>query len=493
MRRNLKKKKMKMKNFSRKKGGKFMVRSQNELKQVLIFCWSKMSNSPTSFDFEPGCHSFYGKMKARVLEGSCLVQGYLIKPTDFDYEFYSPISNIPLQFISQDKFKLLITPIPNINESDPSKTNIAFYLFPIFQINNGKTLVDFKELCPGVYFSDKYQNLSYNEEDIKYIDENTRDTTIFFITGDTGSGKSTFTRFLTNHLLNKYEYVNYIDCDPGQSEFYLPRTLGITYVNSPIFKPPEIYKTYEQRITPFGYLSIKDIDQYIEHIEKALRLIKKGYPVVVNSLGFVHKFGVLIHKALFQVIRPNISILLSREGLRDPLDELFNRCKPIKIKNAPVSLNISPIQKREMRYVSYFCRNQLASTQQPKSIKLDSIYFYLQNKEVPLSELFTYCVGLVCFFIRDKSIYSAKEEEKEREKTSFVKVIRSDMPPKSICGAGLIRGVDLSEKLLYINTPDDVSSIKIIFIPSSEFVSSLLTDYPKYPAFCALGTDFKMG
>ena len=451
-----------------------------------------MIKTPTSFDFEAGCHSFYGKMKARVLEGSCYVQGYLLKPTDFDYEFYSPTSNIPLQFIATEKFKLLITPIPNINENDPSKTNIAFYLFPFYQFPTGDLQSIFKELCPGVYFSDKYQNLSYKEEDIKYIDDNLRDTTIFFIVGDSGSGKSTFSRFLANHLLNKYEFINYIDCDPGQPEFFLPRTLGITYVNSPIFKPPEIFHSYEQRITPYGYLSVKDTNMYIEHISKALRLIKKGYPIVVNSLGYVYKYGVQIHKTLFQTIRPNVSLLISKEGPHQPLDEIYTRCRQITVQNAPVTTSNSQYEKRNLRFVSYICRNQLASTQQPKTIKLNNIYFYIQNKEVPLSEFFTYCVGLICFFIRDKNIYAAKEEDSEREKNSFVKIIRSDMPPKCLCGAGLIRGVDLEEKVLYINTPDDVSAIKMLFIPSSEFVQPLNTDYPKSPAFSSLGLDFKL-
>jgi hypothetical protein len=55
--------------------------------------------------------------------------------------------------------------------------------------------------------------------------------------GGRNSNKSTFSRFVTNCLLNQYPSVMYLDCDPGQCEFTPPGFVSLTRVDRPLFGP----------------------------------------------------------------------------------------------------------------------------------------------------------------------------------------------------------------------------------------------------------------
>jgi polynucleotide 5'-hydroxyl-kinase GRC3/NOL9 len=80
---------------------------------------------------------------------------------------------------------------------------------------------------------------------------------IIMACGGKDVGKSTFLRYFVNSLLNKYDSVAYIDCDPGQCEFTLSGCISLNILSSPILGPPHTHLNHINNINSYflGYLS----------------------------------------------------------------------------------------------------------------------------------------------------------------------------------------------------------------------------------------------
>ena len=416
-------------------------------------------------EFPPGVHSFYGKMKARVSHGSAIANGYILneKKSNLHY-FYSPCHSLPIQFQSNEKFTLLVSSIP---DSQISKDLIEFY-FP----KDG-----FEELAKGIFFSSTFQEIKYPDNVMQEIDKKLKKGTIFFVVGDKGTGKSHFARFLTNYLLNKCSEVNFIDVDPGQPEHVLPRTLGTTYIDAPIFHPPEIYKPYNQHAFMYGEIDVNNnsFDRYGEVLKLCHASIKEGYPTVINSLGFIARLGLDVQVMIAKEMHPHLIIHLENE----PVD-IFNYAIKIKVNPIKCMRSIIPQRHRELRFIERIKRNALASVQQPKKIDIRNVYFYLQRKIDP-REVFTYAVGNIAFMssckINHKTVFG--------NANAPVKVAFNS-PPFEVFGVCLIRAVDVETFTLYVDTPYSVGNTTALFI-TPEFIKSIVMDHPVYPSFHLIG------
>ena len=112
-------------------------------------------------NFDEGFHSFYGKMDVELVEGSCIIQGYLMKKS-VKLRIFSPTHSLPLQFKSNEKFSLNIIPIDD-NE-------LPLISRKYYHINHPK----FKEILPGIYFDSTFTPIEYPEDKLKYIFNNTK-------------------------------------------------------------------------------------------------------------------------------------------------------------------------------------------------------------------------------------------------------------------------------------------------------------------------------
>ncbi|KAG9306683.1 hypothetical protein G9A89_004230 [Geosiphon pyriformis] len=130
-------------------------------------------------------------------------------------------------------------------------------------------------------------------------------------------GKSTFSRFLMNHLLNSYSKIAYIESDIGQSEFTPSGLVSLNLIDSPLFGPPFTHLKRPYRSYFIGHTTPKDDpDYYLECLEELVNIsqrdiaadfneldllnpleIPSRIPVIINTHGWVKGMGydLLLH------------------------------------------------------------------------------------------------------------------------------------------------------------------------------------------------------
>lgn len=192
---------------------------------------------------------FHGLMTVTVLYGEIEVFGHILTKNSDDYDLYSPRGSSLLYIKNITEANILVeTYLPNykiLNQSNLNKNcaiilckrleplNIRFIEKHISQQIFPKN--DFND-CPRVVFQPEglynYLKPASNwDKVIKAVEA----STIMFLCGGKGVGKSSFMRYLINRLLLKYSAVRVIDLDPGQSEFTIPGCISIVKVVTPIF------------------------------------------------------------------------------------------------------------------------------------------------------------------------------------------------------------------------------------------------------------------
>lgn len=68
------------------------------------------------------------------------------------------------------------------------------------------------------------------------------------VCGKKGTGKSTFSRYFINSMLNHHPVVAYIEADCGQPEFTPPGLVSFHLIDTPVFGPPFTHLRYCQNI-----------------------------------------------------------------------------------------------------------------------------------------------------------------------------------------------------------------------------------------------------
>ena len=164
-----------------------------------------------------------GKTEFRVLEGSVLINGKIVAAVEnVDNSFlrlYSPRSTAlmeiePIGPGAKVEFKELSDGLEGIQTCQSNFGNI-------FEPET-EMIESFELIIKGFYF------LKGNNVPVMRITEEWRQVLadlsasvcpIIFICGHRKVGKSSFSRFVLNGLLNNAEEVDFIDLDPGQTEF----------------------------------------------------------------------------------------------------------------------------------------------------------------------------------------------------------------------------------------------------------------------------------
>ncbi|KAH1111869.1 hypothetical protein GLYMA_04G177200v4 [Glycine max] len=255
---------------------------------------------------------------------------------------------------------------------------------------------------------------------------------IALICGAKNCGKTTFSRYLLNILLNKYTKVAYLDTDVGQPEFTPPAFLSLTIVHKvtpdltvPCLKTPE-------RCLFFGDVSCKrDPSTYLSYVFAIYNHYRKEYcisdkgeyphkievPLIVNTPGWVKGVGYDVLVDMLKYICPThvVKISISSEKKNLPAGEFWSdgehdeTINIIEINSARQdSLNRSVlVQKdarllRDLRIMAYFRQcfssesnistiKELAhalTSHCPYEVPIASIKIRHLHCEVPSSEIF---------------------------------------------------------------------------------------------------------
>ncbi|KAL2335721.1 hypothetical protein Fmac_016934 [Flemingia macrophylla] len=322
-------------------------------------------------------------------------------------------------------------------------------------------------------------------------------TPVIFICGAKNCGKTTFSRYLLNVLLQKYTKVSYLDTDVGQPEFTPPAFLSLTIVHKvtsdlkvPCMKTPDrclFFGDVSSKRDPSTYLSY--VFALYDYYQKECCISEKGenpskieLPLVVNTPGWVKGIGYDVLVNMLKYISPThvVKISISRESKNLPAgkfwldgehDETINL---IEINSAHYDLlNRSMLVRkdarllRELRIMAYFKQcfssdsnistiKELAhalASHCPYEVPIASIKIQHLHCEVPSSEI---------FFTLNATIVGLAVNSEGPENLPWC------------LGLGIVRGIDMVKGVLYVITPVPCSSL--------EKVNLLLQGYIQIPS-----------
>ncbi|KAF9891737.1 Polynucleotide 5'-hydroxyl-kinase grc3 [Aspergillus nanangensis] len=214
------------------------------------------------------------------------------------------------------------------------------------------------------------------------------------ICGPKGSGKSTFSRYLLNHLLSpapqtETNYYNtdgvaFLDLDPGQPEFSPMGQVYLAHLRSPVFGPPFSHPSLEGsqdgsivRAHHIGATSPKDDpDHYVlaaTDLMDRYRALLASYPqcpLIINYPGWI--FGLGLEVAIWLVRSLGLSdvVYMSEKGPMEVVEPLGQAAHAamvplMTLPSQPTDFTSrSSAQMRSMQIQSYFhmCRPSEIST-----------------------------------------------------------------------------------------------------------------------------------
>ncbi|KAL5544314.1 hypothetical protein UlMin_008098 [Ulmus minor] len=345
---------------------------------------------------------------------------------------------------------------------------------------------------PELYISEEWMEAA---DTIAY-DSETSPPPIVFICGAKNSGKTTFSRYLLNVLLQRYRKVAYLDTDVGQSEFTTPGFLSLTTVDKD--ELPEDMTTLcmktPERSFFFGDVSSKrDPAAYLNYIHTLYDYYKKEYcspsktelPLVINTPGWVKGVGYDNLVDMLKYIAPThvVKINISAENKNLPhgafwLDsderEMVNliEIKPSAQDNLDKSGKKDATQLRDLRIKAYFrqCfpKNHNITLFKELAYALTSHPPY----EVPISSI--KIKHLFCKVPSNEIYYSLNASIVGLAVSSEVS---GNLP---LCvGLGIVRGIDTFKGVLYIITPVPPSTLEKVDLFLQGFVQ-IPTDLLQY-------------
>ncbi|CAK7222266.1 Polynucleotide 5'-hydroxyl-kinase grc3 [Sporothrix bragantina] len=258
---------------------------------------------------------------------------------------------------------------------------------------------------------------------------------VLFVCGPKSSGKSTFSRLLTNRMLTKDTWnankwhvpsVSVLDIDPGQPEFATPGSLSLVQVREPSLSPPfcrpyvagdeadinKLIRSHElASVSP-----ATDPDHYIESVLDLYSLyrrdLRNSSPLIVNTPGWIQGTGLEILIQLVNTMRPTQVIYMSQEGPEDSVTGLkttYQNVPLVELPSQPGDLKVrTAAHLRMMQTMSYFHLDTLPATPPEKSASTTQqkrLYLSWQDKPVsairpwvvPYAGAHSGILGVVCY------------------------------------------------------------------------------------------------
>ncbi|KAL2653489.1 hypothetical protein R1flu_021617 [Riccia fluitans] len=319
------------------------------------------------------------------------------------------------------------------------------------------------------------------------------------VCGAKGSGKSTFGRFLLNHLLTRYESVGYLDTDVGQPEFTVPGCLSFHILTKPVFGSPILHLQNPERSFFYGDITPKsDPGMYCRIVEDLYDYFQQNYgarkvarvlgdtrpgpsqmPLIVNTHGWLKGVG---YDALISILRhtsPTHLVHINSVGVNNNLptgkfwrssaeadstallyieNVLEGPEKPLTFPRA------SATQQRNARILAYF-RQCFWKSPLPYPYREDKLYAQTAAKlvscrpyQIPISAV-DIC-HLHCQVPESEKLHSINGALVGLGVSWKAGVKYSGGSILTCVGIGLVRGVDLEKGLLYVLTPLDMEILQ---------------------------------
>jgi polynucleotide 5'-hydroxyl-kinase GRC3/NOL9 len=409
------------------------------------------------FTFDRGSHSFYGHANVTVVSGNPLFHGASLFP-GASFDLFAPGYRLPLACETDSSFSLRIAPLsPDILAPDERR----FY-FPN-AVPSG-----FNELLPGVFHSPIIRGATYPAPAQRYVDGAlSKRSSRMFVIGDKSGGKSLFSRFAANRILNSRDSVAFLDLDPGQPELSLPGSLSLTLVREYLLNPPEHCTHLEQtRVFP-GMVSIgESLECYYASVRFLLAQVPADTFLVVNSFGWVKDLGLTIHRELVALLECDTIFMLQK--VEDPTPDVGQRVFRVEILPRAGSYTVTPRDHRELRIYSHFRRGlETICCQRPIAVPLGDVRLGVVGQEVEFSEVLRAICGSLVGLCWDEG-----EFPPGGRKVSVLRVVR----PMRCVGFGIVRGIDKKKGILYVIVARPPEPFNTIVMGAVRVPGSVLCD-----------------
>lgn len=211
-----------------------------------------------------------------------------------------------------------------------------------------------------------------------------------FVCGPKGSGKSTFSRLLTNRLLTRTQAqpkgkarpqggVVVLDLDPGQPEFCPPGTISLVLVQKPNVSPTFAHPWPDDASTTLirghALASVSpgtDPDMYMEcslDLYSQYQRGWNGYPLVVNTPGWILGTGLDLLGLVIARIRPREVVYMSEDGPAETVEGLQSACKrtstfsTLPSQQSDSGARKTAAQLRAMQTMAYFHTQGMTDTE----------------------------------------------------------------------------------------------------------------------------------
>ncbi|XP_029434525.1 polynucleotide 5'-hydroxyl-kinase NOL9 isoform X1 [Rhinatrema bivittatum] len=141
---------------------------------------------------------------------------------------------------------------------------------------------------------------------------------VILVCGPRNVGKSAFNRYLINVLLNQIPCVEYLEFDLGQTEFTPPGCISFFNITEPLLGPPFTHQREPHKMVYYGETSCEhDLERYIETVKYMLCFCKREAPLVVNTMGWVKGFGLMLLIDIIRLLSPSHIVQLSVKDVED--------------------------------------------------------------------------------------------------------------------------------------------------------------------------------
>lgn len=197
---------------------------------------------------------------------------------------------------------------------------------------------------------------------------------VILVCGPKSSGKSTFTRIITNKLVTdrggtkkrKWPGVAVLDIDPGQPEFSPPGVISLVTLEEPNLSPPVCHPILGTNhiVRSHTVASINPASD-IEHYKNCVLELFSRYrvtctkrPLIINTPGWVQGSGLVLLQDLVSAMRPTEVLYMSEDGPEDTVEGIKSACNSTAFTALPSQsseyTSRTAQHLRHMQAMSYF-------------------------------------------------------------------------------------------------------------------------------------------
>ena len=207
------------------------------------------------------------------------------------------------------------------------------------------------------------------------------------VLGEVDTGKTFFSTYLANRLIQKLGTTAILDCDAGQSDIGCPGTFGMLMLKKPEIFLTELEPTYTYMIGAHssGLHFVPALTGLINMLQKA---DKEAEALIIDTTGWVQfDGGRTIKKAKLDIVNPDKVVLMQRGN---ELEHLVKHLPKEKVVRLPVSKKASATSQMDRKSLRELVSRRYFKGAKEFKIPFKQVYtdrcFFKTGTRIPLPD-----------------------------------------------------------------------------------------------------------